>query len=334
MFFSEEKRVKNEIITTGKLLYNLGMVAGTGGNLSARTGENKILITATGTSLGSLNSAEIIEVDLDNQEQLKGKQLTSEFPLHRLIYKNLANKAVIHCHPALSNGYFAVCSDLKALTFETKLYLGNIPVIEQETPAVTNPQAVVEALKNNSLVFLKNHGVVSIGADFREALHLIEVLEEAVRTAAVARLFKKEALDPLESALKKDLESRQAYAMFSHGHIQAIVDLVNQDDFIQKKGEEMGLTLRLAIKLDGSDDKVYRFTFEKGRITELAFTDDAPYIISAPASVWEAVFLGKLEPFVATTQGKMKLKGELGKLARWYVPFSRLFELFKQVKIK
>jgi len=57
-------------------------------------------------------------------------------------------------------------------------------------------------------------------------------------------------------------------------------------------------------------------------------------VISAPTDVWELVFLGKLDPFVATMQGKMKLKGELGKLSRWYVPFSRLFELFKQVKIK
>jgi hypothetical protein len=46
------------------------------------------------------------------------------------------------------------------------------------------------------------------------------------------------------------------------------------------------------------------------------------------------VFSGKLDPFVATTQGRMKLKGDLGKLSRWYVPFSRLFELFRQVKIQ
>jgi putative sterol carrier protein len=57
-------------------------------------------------------------------------------------------------------------------------------------------------------------------------------------------------------------------------------------------------------------------------------------VISAPWNVWEAVFLGKLDPFVATTQGRMQLKGQLGQLSRWYVPFSRLFELFKQVKIK
>ena len=56
--------------------------------------------------------------------------------------------------------------------------------------------------------------------------------------------------------------------------------------------------------------------------------------ISAPAEVWQQVFLGKLDSFVAVTQGKMKLQGQLGQLSKWYVPFTRLFELFKQVKFK
>ena len=121
--------------------------------------------------------------------------------------------------------------------------------------------------------------------------------------------------------------------MFSRQHIQAIVDLANKDDFIFKKGQELDLTMKLAIKLEG-EEKVYKFNFEKGRITEMTSDEDAPFIISAPPQVWELIFLGKLEPFVAITQGKMKLTGELGKLSRWYVPLGRLFELFKEVKVK
>ncbi|MCX5714913.1 MAG: SCP2 sterol-binding domain-containing protein [Candidatus Omnitrophica bacterium] len=152
--------------------------------------------------------------------------------------------------------------------------------------------------------------------------------------AATARLFDKGVLDGLDAAFKEDLARKSdIYPMFSREHIQAIVDLVNQDEFIAKKGQEMDLTLKLVIKIDG-DNRIYKFNFEKGRVLSLEFDQDAPFIISAPAEIWELVFLGKLDPFVATTQGKMKLKGDLGKLSRWYVPFSRLFELFKAVKIK
>ena len=93
------------------------------------------------------------------------------------------------------------------------------------------------------------------------------------------------------------------------------------------------MTLKLAIKLD-SDDRVYKFNFEKGKIVKLDFDLDAPFVISAPKEVWQQVFLGRLDSFVAVTQGKMKLQGQLGQLSKWYVPFTRLFELFKQVRIK
>ncbi len=333
MTFINERRLKKEMIETGRRLDALRLVAGRSGNLSAKIEDNKILVTATGAALGVLKAKDILKIDLENESELKTKPVTTEFPLHSLIYKNFAHQAVIHCHPVLVNAYFAVYSDIKALTFETKLYLGNIPVVAQDTPAVTRPKLVTDALKTSNLVVLKNHGVVAVANNFKDALYLIETLEEAVRTCAVARLFKKEILDDLDKELKDTLSNEKAYDMFSKEHIQAIVDLVNKDEFIAKKGQEQDLTLQLAIKLEGSRE-VYKFIFEKGKISKLEYDDNAPFVISAPCDVWELIFLGKLDPFVATTQGKMKLKGELGKLSRWYVPFNRLFELFKQVRIK
>ncbi len=333
MIFGKENQLRNDIIETAKKLYQQKLVAARSGNLSARIDENNILITATGTSLGALTAEEIIKVDLSHPDEAKNKPVTSEFPLHSLVYKNFPNKVVIHCHPPLTNAYFAAYQTLKALTFETKLYIGNIPVVQQDTPTVTKPELVIEALKASNLVVLKNHGVVSIADKFSDALYLIEALEEAVKTAAVARLFDKAILDDLDTALKQELTSEESYLMFSQEHIQAIVDLVNKDEAFLKKAQELDLTAQVAIKLEGHV-QVYKFNFEKGKITKLEFDEDAPFVISAPVEVWEAVFQGKVEPFVATMQGKMKLKGEFGKLSRWYVPFSRLFEIFKQVKIK
>jgi L-fuculose-phosphate aldolase len=325
---------KEKIIQVGKRLYQTGLAIAKSGNISLRIDENNILITATGTFLGDLKEEDIVKVDLVTNKTKDTKAPSSELPLHSLVYKNSSAKAVIHAHPPLINGYFAVNSTLKALTFETKFYLGEVPVIEQDTPTVTNPEPVIKALKNNNLVVLKNHGVVAIGEKFEDALSLIEALEEAVKSAAIARIFNKEALDNLDSALKEDLTRNEvAYPMFSREHIQAIVDLVNKDDFIAQKGRELDLTVKLAVKLDGTD-KAYKFNFENGKIVRLDSDADAPYIISGSKEVWEQVFLGKLDSFVAVTQGKMKLQGQLGQLSKWYVPFTRLFSLFKQVKFK
>lgn len=332
MIFGREKELRAQMINTGRKLAGLHLVVAAAGNLSCRLDEENILITATGTALGDLKEDGIIKVNISRDE--KKERLSTEFPLHRLIYKELPVKTVIHCHPPLVNGYFAVAKDLKPLTFESKLYLGSVPVVPQETPSITRPELVVEALKVNNLVVIKNHGVVAIADEFPKGLGLIETLEEAVKITAVARLFDRGVLDELDKPLQEDLARKgDVFAMFSREHIEAIVGLVNKDEFIAKKGLEMDLTLKLAIKLDG-EDKVYKFNFEKGKIIKLEFDQDAPFIISAPRDVWELIFFGKLDPFVATTQGKMKLQGDLGKLSRWYVPFNRLFTLFTQVKIK
>ena len=329
-----EQELRSEIIQAGQRLYATGLAVAKSGNLSARLDPEKSLITATGTSLGHLKPDDIVKVNLASGKSATEIKPSSELPLHSLVYKNFPAKVVVHCHPPLINGYFAVAKTLKAMSFETKFYLGDIPVIPQETPTVTDSEPVIAALKSNNLVVLKNHGTIAMADKFSDALSITEALEEAVKSAAVARLFDKNILDELDIALKNNLESdRPAYVMFSAEHIQAIVDLVNKDEFIAQKGKELDLTLKLAIKLDNTEH-VFKFNFVKGKIIKLDRDGDAPFVISAPAAVWEQVFLGKLDSFVAVTQGKMKLQGQLGQLSKWYVPFNRLFSLFKEVKIK
>ena len=331
------QELKSEIIQAGKRLYAAGLAVAKSGNLSARIDDKHILITASGTSLGQLKENDIARVNLDDGKAEGGLIPSSELPLHSLIYKNFPAKVVVHCHPPLINGYFAAAKTLKAMSFETKFYLGDVPVVPQQTPTVTDPVPVIAALKTNNLVVLKNHGTVAIADKFEEALNISEALEEAVKSAGLARLFDKDILDELDTALKDDLRRNDpAYPMFSYEHIKAIVELVNKDELIAQKGKELDLTVKLAIKLDDTGE-VFKFNFEKGKIVKLdssAAGGSAPFVISAPRPVWEQVFLGRLDSFVAVTQGKMKLSGQLGQLSKWYVPFSRLFSLFKEVKIK
>ena len=329
-----ELELKQEIIKVGQRLYQAGLAVAKSGNISAKLDAENILITASGTFLGQLQESDILKVNLAHPQNLGALKPSSELPLHSLVYANFSAQVVVHCHPPLINGYFALTDKLKALSFETKFYLGDIPVIPQQTPTVTEVQPVIAALKTNNLVVLKNHGTIAIADKFSDALSITEALEEAVKSAALARLFDKDILDDLDLALKNDLKRNEtSYTMFAPEHIQAIVNLVNQDEFIAVKGKELDLTVKLAIKLDDTGS-AFKFNFEKGKIVKLETDSDAPFVISAPASVWEQVFLGKLDSFVAVTQGKMKLSGQMGQLSKWYVPFNRLFALFKEVRIK
>ncbi len=202
---SREETLKKEIIKTGKKLYQARLFAGRAGNLSARLDKGHMLITATGSCLGELKDKDIIKADISGQSAAKNKLVSSEFPLHRLIYKNFPVERIIHCHPPLTNAYFAVYASLKELTLETKFYLRDIPVVNLNTPTVTKPKRVADALKTNKLAVIRNHGVVAVGKNFKEALSLIETLESSVKVAAIARLFKRDILDALDTRLKRDL---------------------------------------------------------------------------------------------------------------------------------
>ncbi|MCQ9208621.1 MAG: class II aldolase/adducin family protein [Omnitrophica bacterium] len=326
------KRLKEEIIKIGKKLYDFRLVAAKGGNLSARIENDLILITASGTCLGQLQEKDILKVNI-SEDEVAG--LTTEFPLHSLVYQSFPAQRVIHCHPPLINAYYSSYEKLESITFENKLFLGQVPVVIQSTPSVTQPEKVIAALATNNIVVIKNHGVVCIANEFSDAFYLIEELEEAVKMVGFARLFNKDKPNKFDQELKVTLQSTgKIYPMFSREHILAIVALVNQDEKFLAQAQELNLTTQVVIKPDEEQNKAYKFNFQQGKIIKVEHDADAPFVISGPSSVWKLIFLGKLDPFVATTQGKLKLKGELGKLSRWYVPFTRMFYLFKQVRIK
>jgi hypothetical protein len=47
------------------------------------------------------------------------------------------------------------------------------------------------------------------------------------------------------------------------------------------------------------------------------------------------VFRGRLDPFLATQQGKLKLeRGEMWQLSKWFKPFQRAFALWQTIPIQ
>ncbi|MCU0650875.1 MAG: class II aldolase/adducin family protein [Candidatus Omnitrophica bacterium] len=201
-----EQALKNEMINIGRKLYDRSLVVAKSGNLSCRLDKDTVLITASGTSLGALTQKDIVKVSLSKKITGSGRRPSSELPLHSMIYENFDCSRVIHCHPPLTNAYFAVYPRLAELIFETRHTIGEVPVVKQNSVTVTDPKPVISALKKNPLVVLKNHGTVAMADGFTEAFYYIEALESAVEVAAAARLFKKDILDDLDTCLNTRLK--------------------------------------------------------------------------------------------------------------------------------
>lgn len=328
-----------EIIRWAHLLNARGYVAGRGGNISYRAGESKMLITSHDCYLGFLEEKDISCVDINRPCADNEKDISSEKLLHGEIQKKLIDiKVVIHAHPAHTTAFFAYFSTLEMFSFEVRFYLGNVKVVPQETPTVTRIAPVMTALENNNIVVLKNHGVVAVGKDFKEAFSLIELLEEQAKV----NLLVKDKLQPANCKLPINPQSQVSYddsckdlrkfTLLSEEHIQRLVELINNDKEAQELGSRYDLTCTLAIKNQDAGRAVC-FYYDKGKIVRTDSCEDAEFVIIGREDILKKVFNREIDPFVASTQGKVKTKGDFAKMSRWYPVLVRTFKLWEKAPV-
>ncbi len=183
-------KLRDQIIYFGKLLYEKGLVAGTDGNLSAKTNTGTILITASGVHKGLLNKKQIIELDI-NGNRISGElPASSETKLHMEIYRKVPScSAVIHAHApwstaaSLNNDFI----DLNLLA-EGKLLFGRIEVVPYQDPgSMELAELSSEAATRSRIHILKAHGVVALGQDLLQAFCTVEALEQNIRILGISR---------------------------------------------------------------------------------------------------------------------------------------------------
>jgi len=347
--------LKNKIIEIGKLLWDKGLVTGFNGNISARVDADTILITATGTCLGYLKLTDIVSLSLTTGQVIGEGKASSERFMHTEVYKNFPEiNAVVHTHPTYTNGFFLSNETLEPKTFEAKFYLGTVKSVPQSTPSVTAMEPVVKELKISNIVVLRNHGVVAMGKDLFYAFVLIQELEEQTKVelvnvhynlsfpkASVGNLGIDVSGSPTETfGDDKDIKINRwndkevkKYKLFSKEQIEEIVRLVNGDAQMQELGQKTAMNMDLAVCLQETG-AVYSFKFENGRISKTGNDAEAEFLITANESIWRAVFNREIDPFVATTQKKMNLRGDFARISKWYAPCSRIFQLWTQVPVE
>lgn len=325
-------RLEQQMIHWGKLLFERRLVSGWGGNISCRIGKDRFLITGQHAPLGFLKAKDLVQIDADGHPIKKNQRASSETPLHLAVYRGTDAKAVIHAHPPMVLAFSLSHKSFAPISFEEKYTIGEVPILPQETPTVTEPQNVVAELKFHPIVILQGHGTVAAGKELEEAFLLTDLLEEAVH----CQFFKNEkSLNQSEPEPKSFQPSDgDGYVLFSQEHMAALVDKANNDSQFQSQANETNLTTALTLYLEETDTP-WTVHFERGRITRLESGESGEFLISGKREWWEAIFQERIDPFLATQQGKLKLKrGELWKLSQWFKPFRRAFTLWQTIPIK
>lgn len=331
------KTLEREMIQWGKLLFERHLISGWGGNLSCRVGENEFLITARHAPLG-LTTADLVRIDGAGRALNRDQLASSETPLHLAVYGATGTQAIIHVHPPMVLAFSLTHDEFVPVSFEERYTIGEVPIVGQDTPTVTKPEKLAEELKYRPVAIIKGHGTVAIGKDFQEAFLFTDLLEEAVRCRFFTQLRSESNVSKTDQTTKQEgfaePQTERAYVLFSKEHMSALVERANHDSQFRSQGQETGLSTSLTLFLE-EKNAAWTVRFDSGQITELDSGNDGEFMISGPEEWWSAVFRARIDPFLATQQGKLQLmRGELAQLARWYKPFQRAFSLWQTVLIQ
>lgn len=326
------KVLEREIIKWGRSLFERKLISGWGGNISSRAGGGRFLITGQHAPLGFLTPRDLVEINREGRAIKKKQQPSSETPLHLAVYKGTEARTIIHVHPPAVLAFSLGQRSFVPVSFEEKYTIGEVPILAQETPTVTETEKVVEELRLHPVIILQGHGTVAVGKDLKEAFLLTDLLEEAVHCQFLKNDGSSPAPDPLSPPIRSPRE--KAYILFSQEHMAAMTDEANSDLEFLNLGRDGGLTTSLTL-LSEDSDACWTFHFDQGKITRLEAGGEGEFVIRGKREWWEAVFNNRLDPFMATQQGKLRLaRGELWKLSRWFKPFRRGFTIWQTIPIR
>lgn len=190
---SSETRLREQICTLAKSMFDRGLTGGSTGNISARTEDGGLLVSPTGTSFGRLDPATLSRFDPQGV-LIGGDRPTKEMPLHSAFYDTRsAAGAVVHlhsCHAVALSLMPDVDPDnfLPPLTPYGIMKLGKVKLLPFFLPGDPAMGAAVRGLAGKrSAVMLANHGPVVAGKDVEAACNAIEELEDTARLAMMTR---------------------------------------------------------------------------------------------------------------------------------------------------
>ena len=180
------KKYIQEIIDTGNNIYNKNLISGKSGNISSRingASGDFIAITPTLKSLAGLKAEDIVLVDLDGNILSDGKP-SSEVNMHLEIYKKREDvKAIVHTHSPYATGFAFSDKKIKRLEGFGEIKKPYLPSIEYEKPGSSElAESASKGIGDSDVLVLKNHGVICVGENLKEAESLAVFVEESAKT--------------------------------------------------------------------------------------------------------------------------------------------------------
>ena len=192
--FATERDLRLAIIETGRICYASGLMFSNNGNISARLGNDRIVITPSTLCKGRLEPDDLLIVGLDGAvikaDALRKRRPSSETQMHLEVYRQRPEvRAVIHA--SASN---AVALSVAGIPFpldvlpEVLESLGPVPTTNFSSPNSNDgAETIREYIHDHNAILIRNHGAITYGADLEEALNHMERLEGVAKIVVTAQ---------------------------------------------------------------------------------------------------------------------------------------------------
>jgi L-fuculose-phosphate aldolase len=211
-----EVELRRDLVRFSRMLYRLGFMPGTSGNLSVRLDDRRLLVTPTGISKFLLRSADMVIADLQGRQLDGYRKVTSEISMHVAVYRHRDDiTAVVHSHPPVATAFACVGRGLEEmLCQEAVMTLGVVPLATYATTGTDEVAAsLAPFIPDHDAILMANHGAVSYGSTLLQAFQKMEIVEHLAQIALVThqlgapRILKHEQVKQLRDAKTRYLQN-------------------------------------------------------------------------------------------------------------------------------
>ena len=181
-----EREAREAVVAAARSLFERGLTHGSTGNISVRC-DDRILVTPTGSSLGTVEPDELAVVDREGRH-LDGPAPSKEAFLHAAVLAQRPGaSAVIHTHSTYSAAVSCLAglnpdAAIPPITAYFAMRVGKLPLLPYHAPGDTRLEKTVRRVAaERHAMLLANHGPVVAGATLQATMDIIEELEETAR---------------------------------------------------------------------------------------------------------------------------------------------------------
>ena len=185
-----DSTTRQAVLDAAKGMVACGLVEGTSGNVSARLGDGRVVMTPSSVDYDGMTLDDLVVTDEDGNVLEGSRPPTTEKALHLACLRAHQDVgAVMHCHALFASMFAINHQPIPCVIEEFDVYVGGeVPVAEYRLTG--SDDLATEAsrwLSDRAAVLMANHGLLCVGKNPADVLKVARLVERTAKIVWGAR---------------------------------------------------------------------------------------------------------------------------------------------------